>query len=230
MVAARRSEVEGWFRTHGREQLTKRSRRARLCRLALLAALPLGGCAGSADNAANSGSGFGTKVGNILAFGTPNPPPAPPKPTDKKEIDCPEIEVLGGAASLRVGGQDNAAVRYQYSMGEVARECSVEDNKINIKVGVEGRVLLGPAGSAGSFQVPVRIAIRQESDQKPALSKAYRVSAAIAPGETQTTFNMVSEPLQVPFLGARADQDYTIVVGFDEKASTPEPSIKRRKR
>jgi hypothetical protein len=197
---------------------------------ALLGALALSGCVSTADTGSDQNSSLGTKIGNVLAFGTPNPPPAPAKPTDKTEIDCPEIEVLGGAASLRVGGQENAAVRYQYSMGEVARECAVDGGKINIKVGVEGRVLLGPAGSPGSFQVPIRIAIRQESDQKPALSKAYRVTAAIAPGETQTTFNMVSEPLQVPYLGARADQDYTIIVGFDEKAVTPEPTAKRRKR
>jgi hypothetical protein len=194
------------------------------------AALALSGCVSGADTGGDANSGLGTKIGNVLAFGTPNPPPVAPKPVDKTQIDCPEVEVLGGAASLRVGGQDNAAVRYQYSMGEVARECAVEDGKINIKVGVEGRVLLGPAGSPGSFQVPIRIAIRQEADQKPALSKAYRVAAAIAPGETQTTFDMVSEPLQVPYLRARADEDYTIVVGFDEKVVTPEPTAKRRKR
>jgi hypothetical protein len=183
----------------------------------------LGGC----SSAPESGAGAANSVGNFLAFGTAAPAPPPDRAKDVVKIDCPEVEVLGGAAALRVGGQENASVRYQYSMGDVARECQVENGQINIKVGVEGRVLLGPAGGPGSFQVPVRIAIRREADQKPAMSKVYRIAAAIPPGESQTTFNMVSDTFQVPYLRARADDDYTIVVGFDDKPEAP--SARRQK-
>ena len=47
-------------------------------------------------------------------------------------------------------------------MGEIARECRVAGNQLIIKIGVEGRVLLGPAGSPGTFTVPVTIAVRDE--------------------------------------------------------------------
>jgi len=186
----------------------------------------LGGC----SSAPGSGAGPTNAVGNFLAFGTTAPPPAPDRAKDVVKIDCPEVEVLGGAAAMRVGGQENANVKYQYSMGDVARECQVENGQINIKVGVEGRVLLGPAGGPGSFQVPVRIAIRREADQKPAMSKVYRVAAAIPAGESQTTFNVVSDTFQVPYLRPRADDDYTIVVGFDDKAEAPAPGRKKRRR
>jgi hypothetical protein len=185
----------------------------------------LSGCSSTPD----SGNGATSAVGNLLAFGTTNPSPTPPRAKAEAKIDCPEVEVLGGAAAMRVGGQENASVRYQYSMAEVARECLVENGQINIKVGVEGRVLLGPAGGPGSFQIPVRIAIRREADQRPAVSKVYRIAAAIPAGESQTTFNMVSDTLQVPYLRPRADDDYTIVVGFDEKADAAEPNRKKRR-
>jgi hypothetical protein len=186
----------------------------------------LGGC----SSAPGSGSGPTNAFGNFLAFGTTAPPPPPDRSKEVVKLDCPEVEVLGGAAAMRVGGQENASVRYQYSMGDVARECQVENGQINIKVGVEGRVLLGPAGGPGSFQVPVRIAIRREADQKPAMSKVYRIDAAIAPGESQTTFNMVSDTFQVPYLRPRADDDYTIVVGFDDKAEAPAARRQKRRR
>jgi hypothetical protein len=181
----------------------------------------LGGCSHTGSSADNT-------IGNLLAFNTTNPAAAPARAADVTQIDCPEIEVLGGAAALRIGGQENATVRYQYSMGQVARECAVDNGQIDIKVGVEGRVLLGPAGGPGSFQVPVRIAIRREADQTAAVSKAYRIPATIAPGESQTQFSMVSDVMQVPYLRPRADDDYTIVVGFDEKADAPQPKRKKQ--
>jgi hypothetical protein len=188
------------------------------------------GVVAGCSSAPGSGSGASNSVGNFLAFGTTPPPPPPDRTKEVVKIDCPEVEVLGGAAAMRVGGQDNASVRYQYSMGDVARECQVENGQINIKVGVEGRVLLGPAGGPGSFQVPLRIAIRREADQKPALSKVYRIAAAISAGESQTTFNMVSDTFQVPYLRPRADDDYTIVVGFDDRAEAPAAHRQKRRR
>jgi hypothetical protein len=197
---------------------------------ALIIAVVGMGILSSCSSAPDAGSGANNAVGNLLAFGTANPPPAPDRSKQIVKIDCPEVEVLGGGAAMRVGGQDNAGVHYQYSMGEVARECLVDNGQINIKVGVEGRVLLGPAGGPGSFQVPVRIAIRREADQKAAISKVYRIAAAIPAGDTQTTFNMVSDTFQVPYLRPRADDDYTIVVGFDEKADVAEPKRKKQRR
>ena len=142
---------------------------------------------------------------------------------------------LRGTASVRnyaATDQSNGGVKYQYSMGDVARECSRAGNQIMIKVGVEGRVLLGPVGQPGNFNVPIRIAVRRESDQKPAVGKLYQVPANISFGQTQGDFSLVSEPLAVPFVQSHADEDYTILVGFDEKGPTPDgkPAPKRKRR
>jgi hypothetical protein len=108
-------------------------------------------------------------------------------------------------------------------MGDVARECSKVGDQIMIKVGVQGRVLLGPAGAPGSFSVPVRIAVRRDADGKAAAGKLYPIAATIPQGQTETDFALVADPLGVPYLRSEADQDYTILVGFDVQAKPATP-------
>lgn len=190
-----------------------------------LLATALAGCAGGGDGFFTGSGGSGSGLGNLIAFNTTHPEPPRVAAGNKEEpLQCPQVEVLDGTAAIRVyngADQSNDNVRYQYSMGDVARECSKAGNEIVIKVGVEGRVLLGPAGAPGSFSIPVRIAIRRESDQKPAVAKLYQVPATVAPGETQGPFTLVSDPLTVPFLQAHADEDYAVLVGFDEHGAAP---------
>lgn len=112
-------------------------------------------------------------------------------------------------------------MRYQFSLGDVVRECGRQGSQIAIKVGVEGRVLIGPVGAPGSFSAPVRVAIRRESDQKPATSKSYHVAVTVLPGSAGMPFSLVTEPILVPFISPKADEDYTIVVGFDEVVGEP---------
>ena len=182
------------------------------------AGLALGGCAATEKLIPSSDSVTAT-FGNLLAFNTTNPGsvPAAAHPGDEP-LRCPSLEVLDGTSSYRIyagADQSNGNVRYQFSMGDVARDCTRSGNDILMKVGVEGRVLLGPAGAPGSFTVPVRIAVRRDSDQKPAAAKLYQVPATIAAGETAGSFTIVTDPIAVPFLTSHADDDYTILVGFD---------------
>jgi hypothetical protein len=194
-------------------------------------ALLLAGCA-SDPGSLQPGNSASDKLANLLAFNTANPPPV----VATKEIvkvDCPTIEVQDGTAAARyyAGAASNENVRYQFSLGDVARECSVENNKIFIKVGVSGRALLGPVGSPGTYSAPVRIAIRQETDGKPIVSKLYKATAVITSGEAgEATFSFVSDALEVPMLREQADQDYTILVGFDTGAKSDAPVKKRRRK
>jgi hypothetical protein len=90
-------------------------------------------------------------------------------------------------------------------------------------------VLLGPAGSPGSFSVPVRMAILRERDNQPIISKLYRAAVTVAAGETRADFTIVSEPLRVPFIQDHAEDDYTIKVGIDDGASADKPAGKHAK-
>jgi hypothetical protein len=77
-------------------------------------------------------------------------------------------------------------------------------------------VLLGPAGSAGSFTVPVRMAILRKSDNEPEVSKLYHAKVNIGQSETEADFTIVSEPIHVPFIQDHSEEDYSIRVGIDE--------------
>ncbi len=216
-------------------------------------AAPLKGTIAFAALLALTGCGGGSYVGSLFGSGS-STPAAPTQPVASgqapvdgapqsavlpifgaagpTELQCPFVDVREGAAAHRVyaGQQSNSNVRYQYSMGEIARECRVSGNQIVLKIGVEGKVLLGPAGSAGSFNVPVSIAVRDEKTRQYVANRTYRVAASIGQGAANTSFAIVSEEIAIPFKGLSANDDYTVYVGFDgaSAATGSQPSRRRR--
>ena len=185
--------------------------------LCLLGALALSGCGGTAGFAP-PGESVGTTLGNLVAFNKLKLAAAPKPKPEEAEIQCPTIEVLDGTSSARTyagADQTNSAVKTQFSMGDVVRECSKAGDRLVLKVGVEGRALIGPAGAPGSFAAPVRIAVRNDDDRKVVTSKFYSVPVTVQQGESQADFALVSDPIEVPFTKAHADETYTILVGFD---------------
>jgi hypothetical protein len=66
---------------------------------------------------------------------------------------------------------------------------------LSLKIGVAGNVLLGPAGNAGNFTVPVRMAIFRKSDNEPEVTKLYQTTVNVGQSEPQASFTIVSEPL-----------------------------------
>ncbi len=174
-------------------------------------------------------------IGNVFAFNSTRAPATAPvqaKPTI--DINCPIVDVKEGGAAHRVyngRGTSGNDVRYQYSIGQTARECIVQGGQIAIRIGVEGKVLLGPAGSASSFNVPVSIAVRDESNQQMLSSRTYQVAVSIPTGQTNATFSVVSEPVLVPLRRREANEDYLIIVGFEgQKASPQRRRVSRRSR
>lgn len=202
-------------------------------RMALAAALAaaVAGCGGGQPGVPGSDSGSRT-LANLLAFNSPSAPgaaPNAPDPRAPKLQSCPEVEVLDGGAALRVGGPASNSVRHQFSMTDVARECQLAGGQISIKVGVEGNVLLGPAGGAGSYSAPVRVAIRKESDQTIVASRNYRVSASVSSGTAQAPFQLITEPLAVPMVSEMAGDDYTVLVQFGGAGAEQRERRRRRR-
>ena len=67
--------------------------------------------------------------------------------------------------------------RYQVTIGQTARECAALGGVMTMKVGVQGRVLLGPAGGPGQVDIPLRMAVVQEgtnpkTDREQVLSRS----------------------------------------------------------
>jgi hypothetical protein len=184
-------------------------------------------------------------AGGARAFDLPNPlsifgggekeqqqPDRPAQAAPGAAVDCPEILVDTGAATLRVPpGADNSSVRYQLSLSHLARECTVSGDQILIKVGVEGAAVLGPVGQPGAYSGSVKIAARRQKDEAILASKSYRVSATVPAGAARGEFRLIAEPLSVPYLGAQAADDYEILVGFEGGAADKTaPEQKRRRR
>jgi hypothetical protein len=195
-------------------------------------AAALAGCGGKSpgsfdqtdtDNVSN-------RIGNLLAFNKLAGQPLPPKEVEK--VECPEIIVLDGTAAHRVynGPESNDTLKYQYSLGDIARECILQGNQVSMKVGIAGQVLLGPAGAPGSFSVPVRVAVVRESDNAPVVSKLYNASVNVPPGQTEGAFTIVTEPMLAPFIQQHTAEDYTIKVGIDAGGAQPAPAAHSRKK
>ena len=54
---------------------------------------------------------------------------------------------------------DALAVMHRGELTKTARECQVEGNRVTVKFGFSGRVLLGPRGRDGNINLPVKIAL-----------------------------------------------------------------------
>ena len=184
--------------------------------------LGLAGCGGK------GGDGFTSTFGNLLAYNSTKAPPLTPTSSLEQTIavECPTVGVTDGQAAYRSGGADGSSVRYQFSFGELARECTAGNGQVTIRVGVSGYVLAGPAGGPGTYSVPVTILVKSQDTEQVVASRVVRVSATIKPGESQAAFTFVADPISVPYLRPEADQDYDIFVGFDPRGGAAEKPVR----
>jgi hypothetical protein len=156
------------------------------------------------------------------------------------QYDCPEIKLRSGAATLMVGKVGEAEpnpldVRYQGSITRLARECHLNGNMMTVKVGIEGRIITGPAGGPGAVEVPLRIAVVHEGPKPQTVaSKFARESVTIADADRASFTHIdpdVSFPLPTP---VTAISNYVVYVGFDPLGAQPQikkkPAPKHRTR
>lgn len=156
--------------------------------------------------------GFG--VGDMLL--TAGTTQAPAQRVAVEDVYCPTIEVVEGGAALQVRGGEGGSVRSQIALGEIARECIGQaDGSTLVRVGVEARALVGVGGSAGRYNVPIHIVVKDGSTVFA--SRSRTVAAAIPAGQTQTTVSVVEEGIVVP---ASYANSFEIEVGLGGRAAT----------
>lgn len=137
------------------------------------------------------------------------------------DFECPSVGIRQGAGTyaLSTATADPSALsmRYQVGIGQTARECRQVGTTVMMKVGVQGRVVLGPAGSAGELDVPLRFAVIQEGvAPKTIMTKLQRVHVTIPPGDTNVAFTHVEEDISFPMPKDASDIDnYVVYIGFD---------------
>lgn len=194
----------------------------------------LAGCSSSGNTSGPSlldGLGFGSspKTGPTAQASSSN---------QQEDFDCPPVEVRQGASTLTIGakGAESTAadLRYQGSIVRTARECPLRSGIVNLKIGIEGRIVLGPAGGPGQLEVPLRMAVVHEGPEpKTIATKLYRVPVTIPPDQGNVTFTQITEDLTFPMpKPAGLIDEYVIYVGFDNlvpvEPKTRKPAPKRR--
>jgi hypothetical protein len=149
------------------------------------------------------------------------------------ELACPSVEYRQGAATWSMNGPavENSAMslRYQASFLQTARECIVNGGNMTFKVGVQGRVVVGPAGSPGTIHVPLRYALVREGLQPKTLwTKLFTIPVSIPAGELNLPWLHVQEEMTVPRPSAQELEAYVIYIGFDPQgaSSAPKPAAK----
>lgn len=195
-----------------------------------IAAVMLCSCAISAASA----QGITDRMKSWFTGSSKSDDPAPDGGAPQKEATCPGVEVRNGAATLSISQPGTEAgpmtTRYQVTIGDTARECRPSGPVMSMKVGIEGRVLLGPAGSPGQVDIPLRIAVVQEGvNPKTIMSKFYRVPVSVPPGQTSVGYAQVEQDLSFPMPPPAVLDAYVVYVGFDPNGLPSKPERKPAK-
>ncbi|MDI3561438.1 hypothetical protein [Bradyrhizobium sp. Arg816] len=164
----------------------------------------------------------------------PKPAPAPGQPAADDDVDCPQVTVRAGASTYAVGAAGKPAVgneiRFQATITKMARECARSGGDITARIGIQGRVIAGPAGAPATVEVPLRIAVVQGGvGEKVIASKAYRTTVEMSEGGS-VPFTFVAEDLAYPMPSAKVADSYVFYVGFDPQALAPEPKARGKKK
>lgn len=150
------------------------------------------------------------------------------------DLTCPPVTVRAGASTFAVGAPGKQAVgndlRYQATIGKTARECTIQAGQITARIGIQGRVIAGPAGAPSSVQIPLRVAVVQAGvGEKVIATKAYQTTVSMSE-DSSVPFQLVADDLVYPApQGAIADS-YVFYIGFDPQALKPEPKAKPAKK
>jgi len=209
----------------------------------LMLGLVLSGC-GSTGSTSNSSSGGGLFSASPLDMfhqsakatsgGTTST-----GPVVDSDFDCPEVKVRIGASTLTVGSKPGQAepaaldVKYQGSIIRTARECHLAGNVMTMKIGIEGRIITGPAGGPGTVDVPLRIALVKEAlgSPKTILSKFEHQAVTVNNAVDRVTFTQIDPDVSFPLPTPITDiSQYVVYVGFDPLGAQVHRKLPARKR
>ncbi|HEY7301139.1 MAG TPA: hypothetical protein VH684_24895 [Xanthobacteraceae bacterium] len=175
----------------------------------------LSGCAGSLDWFES------TPAASDAASSKAEAPKPAAVAAIKIEDNCPTVDIRSGAGTLSVTNPVQQAtasdVRYQLTFIQVARQCALNGQTLTMRVGIQGRAVVGPAGAPNQIEVPLRYAVvREGPEPKTIVTKFKRLSADLPPGAPNTVFTDIEDDLSFPLPPIDELTAYVVYVGFDE--------------
>jgi hypothetical protein len=200
----------------------------------LAAAFILSGCASTPGPTETATAASTSRFASLFSgAASPAAQPAPGDPTFNPD-DCPNVEIRAGTGTLTVAGKppesSSNEVRYQLNFTQLARQCMVTGADLVMKVGVQGRIIVGPVGGPGQVDIPLRYAVvREGAPAKTIATKFKRVAADVPSGQTNVGFSDVEESLSFPMPSRAELPAYIVYVGFDEIGDGPpkKPAVKK---
>jgi hypothetical protein len=149
-------------------------------------------------------------------------------------LTCPDVKVRAGASTYAVAAPGKqpigSDVRYQATISRTARDCNLNAGQITARVGIQGRVIAGPAGAPATVEVPLRIAVVQGGvNEKTITTTVVRTTVSMGEG-LSVPFSVVAEDIVYPAVSADLNDSYIFYVGFDPQALKPEPKPKAAKK
>ena len=149
-------------------------------------------------------------------------------------LTCPDVKVRAGASTYAVAAAGKqpvgSDVRYQATITRTARDCNLNAGQVTARIGIQGRVIVGPAGAPASVEIPLRVAVVQGGvNEKTITTTVVRTTVSMGEG-LSVPFSVVAEDVVYPAVSADINDSYIFYIGFDPQALKPEPKPKAAKK
>ncbi|HYW64642.1 MAG TPA: hypothetical protein VE865_15735 [Bradyrhizobium sp.] len=148
--------------------------------------------------------------------------PTAASPEPENDLTCPPVSIRAGASTYAVAAPGKQPVgndlRFQATITRTARQCTKTGDQIIARIGIQGRVIAGPAGAPASVDIPLRVAVVQGGVQeKTVATKAYQTSVSMSEDGSEP-FSLVAEDLVYPVPTGATGDSYIFYIGFDPQA------------
>jgi hypothetical protein len=203
--------------------------------MAMLAAVSLGiGCLLVSQASAQS---LGDRFKSLFGGKSDQPAEGAPPPVaseSQSDLSCPPVSIRAGASTYAVAAPGKQPVgndlRFQATITRTSRECSINGGEITARIGIQGRVIAGPAGAPSSVQIPLRVAVVQSGVQEKTIAtKAYQTTVSMTEAGSEP-FMLIAEELVYPAPSGAVGDSYVFYIGFDPQALKPEKPAPRKKK
>jgi hypothetical protein len=184
-------------------------------------------------SSAPSTPSFKDKIASFFSGATQREPQ--PVTNAQPDVPCPFLDIRQGASTLTIpppppdGGNEAMALKYQGIFVRAARDCAVVNGQMVMRVGVQGRIIVGPAGGPGQVDVPLRIAVVTNpiTEPKTIATKLIRIPVTIGPNDDNSDFTHIEEGLSFPMPPPGSSDQYIVFIGFDPVGAAAQDQAKK---
>jgi hypothetical protein len=194
--------------------------------------VPPAAAAPAATPAAPSTPSLKDKIASFFSGATQKEPQS--VANAQPDVECPFLDIRQGASTLTFpppppdGSNEAMSLKYQGIFVRAARDCAVVNGQMVMRVGVQGRIIVGPAGGPGQIEVPLRIAVVSApiTAPKTVVTRLIRIPVTISANDPNVDFTHIEEGLSFPIPSGSSDP-YIVYIGFDPLGAAAQDQAKK---